>query len=82
VGTYSLDLEIFVYVLTRDGDEFTQIQQDLFLWILDEVEATGTSLAVPTQAYYSIAREPSQVGSPMPQETRTKNGTAGPRATN
>jgi len=26
VGTYSLDLEIFAYVLTRDGDEFMRIQ--------------------------------------------------------
>ncbi len=55
VGTYSLDIEIFVYVTTLDGDEFLQIQQELFLWILDEVEAVGTALALPTQAYYSMA---------------------------
>jgi len=70
VGTYSLDLEIFAYVLTRDGDEFLQIQQELFLEILDEVEAAGTALAVPTQAYYSMARAPHQNGAPVPQETR------------
>jgi MscS family membrane protein len=70
VGTYSLDLEIFAYVLTRDGDEFMRIQQELFLWILDAVEAAGTALAVPTQAYYSIARTPGQNGAPVPQETR------------
>jgi MscS family membrane protein len=70
VGTYSLDLEVFAYVLTRDGDEFMRIQQELFLWILDEVEAVGTGLAVPTQAYYSIARTPNQNGAPVPQETR------------
>lgn len=28
VGTYSLDLEVFVYILTRSGDEFLTIQQD------------------------------------------------------
>ena len=70
VGTYSLDLEIFAYVWTRDGDEFMRIQQELFLWILDEVEAAGTALAVPTQAYYSIAGAPHQNGAPVPQETR------------
>jgi len=70
VGTYSLDLEVFAYVLTRDGDEFMRIQQELFLWILDEVEAVGTGLAVPTQAYYAIARTPNQNGAPVPQETR------------
>ena len=52
VGTYSLDVEIFTYVLTRDYDEFLKIQQELFLWILDAVEAAGTGLALPTQATY------------------------------
>ena len=37
VGTYSLDVEIFTYVLTRDGDKFLQLQQDLLLQILDNV---------------------------------------------
>jgi MscS family membrane protein len=82
VGTYSLDLEIFVYVLTLDGDEFTRIQQDLFLWILDEVEAAGTALAVPTQAYYTIAREAGQNGAPLPQETPLKGGAPSPRSLN
>jgi MscS family membrane protein len=50
IGTYSLDIEIFIYVLTLDGDEFNKIQQDLFLSILDAVESAGTALAVPTQA--------------------------------
>jgi len=50
VGTYSLDVEIFVYVLTRDGDKYLQLQQDLLLQILDAVEHAGTALALPTQA--------------------------------
>jgi len=50
IGTYSLDIEIFIYVLTLDGDEFNQIQQDLLLAILVAVESAGTALAVPTQA--------------------------------
>ena len=50
IGTYSLDIEIFVYVLTLNGDEFMKIQQDLFLSIMDAVESAGTALAVPTQA--------------------------------
>jgi MscS family membrane protein len=57
VGTYSLDVEIFTYVLTRNGDEFMQIQQDLYLWILDAVEAAGTALALPTQASISYSDE-------------------------
>jgi MscS family membrane protein len=57
VGTYSLDLEIFAHVQTRNGDEFMQIQQDLYLWILDAVETAGTALALPTQASISYSNE-------------------------
>lgn len=62
IGTYSLDIEIFMYVRTLDGDEFNKIQQDLFLAILDAVEAAGTALAVPTQA--TIAYAPASVPNP------------------
>jgi MscS family membrane protein len=60
IGSYSLDLEVFVYVLTTNGDEFLTIQQELLLTILDEVAAAGTALALPTQASvdYSIGRQP------------------------
>jgi MscS family membrane protein len=50
VGSYSLDVEVFSYILTGDGDEFLRIQQELLLRILDSVAAAGTSLALPTQA--------------------------------
>lgn len=50
IGAYSLDVEIFVYIITLDGDEFMKLQQDLFLAMLDAVESAGTALAVPTQA--------------------------------
>ena len=54
VGTYSLDLEVFAYILTPDFDEFLQIRQELLLWIVDAVQAAGTALAVPTQAYMPL----------------------------
>jgi MscS family membrane protein len=66
VGTYSLDVEVFAYVLTRNGDEFMKIQQDLYLWILDAVEAAGTSLALPTQASIAYSLE----GSAQPNGAR------------
>lgn len=50
VGQYSLDIEVFAYVLTVDGDEFLKIQQDLLLRVLDDIAAAGTALALPTQA--------------------------------
>jgi MscS family membrane protein len=58
IGAYSLDIEIFVYVLTMDGDEFNKIQQDLFLTIMDAVEAAGTALAAPTQATITYPAQP------------------------
>jgi MscS family membrane protein len=54
VGIYSLDVEVFAYVLTPNYDEFLRIQQELLLWILDAVQAAGAALAVPTQAYFSL----------------------------
>ncbi len=57
VGTYSLDVEVDVYVLTQDGNEYLRMQQELLLKILDAVEAAGTALALPTQA--SIAYQAS-----------------------
>jgi MscS family membrane protein len=70
VGTYSLDLEISVYVLTPDGDEFMKIQQDLLLQILDAVEEAGTALAIPTQASveYSVHRDAKPNGNGAPAE--------------
>ena len=53
LGSYSLDLEVFVYILTRNGDEFLAIRQDLLLAILDEIAAAGTALALPTQVSVS-----------------------------
>ena len=58
VGTYSLDIEIFIYVLTRNGDEFLKTQQDLLLKILDAVKEAGTALALPTQASVDYSAHP------------------------
>jgi len=58
VGTYSLDLEVSVYVLTNDGDEFLRIQQELLLRILDAIESAGTALALPTQASVTYGSNP------------------------
>ena len=47
IGAYSLDLEVFAYVLTPDFDHFLGIQQDLLLQLMQAVEGAGTGLAVP-----------------------------------
>jgi len=74
IGTYSLDIEVFVYVLTIDGNEFMKIQQDLFLSILDAIESAGTALAVPTQATITYGG-PGANGAGAAQDAATPNRT-------
>lgn len=51
-GTYSLDLEIFAYVLANDYSEFLEVAEDLNLRIMDIVAAAGSSFAFPSQTMY------------------------------
>jgi len=53
----ALNLEVFCYLLTRDGAEFLAIQEDLFLRIMDIVEASGSSFAFPARVLY-LGRDP------------------------
>jgi MscS family membrane protein len=52
-GAYSLDIEIFAYVLTSDINEFLAVQEDLLLRIMDVVEASGSGFAFPSQTIYA-----------------------------
>ena len=45
-------LEVFSYVLTRDGAEFTAIREDILLRLLTVVEEAGTGFAFPSQNVY------------------------------
>jgi MscS family membrane protein len=47
VGTYSLDVEVAVYITTANDDEFLEVQQELLLRFLRAVEDAGTRLAMP-----------------------------------
>ncbi|HTA67552.1 MAG TPA: mechanosensitive ion channel family protein [Bryobacteraceae bacterium] len=68
VGKESVDLEMSAYVLTRNGDEYTQIKQDLYLRILDVAEAAGTSVAPPPPA-----APPASNGQPALQPAASNN---------
>jgi MscS family membrane protein len=47
IGAYSLDVEVFAYIMTSDFDVFLRIQQQLLLEMLQAVERAGVALAVP-----------------------------------
>jgi len=51
-GAYSLDLEIFAYVGTADWNEFLGVREDLYLRIMDIVDASGSGFAFPSQTLY------------------------------
>ena len=51
-GDSSLNVEILAYVGTRDFNEFLGIQEDMFLRVIDLMEASGTGFAFPSQTLY------------------------------
>ena len=50
-------VEVFVYVLTQDFNEFAAIREDVLLRMLDIVENSGSGLALPAQTLY-LGRDP------------------------
>lgn len=47
------ELELFAYVLETEFDAFLQVQEELLLRIVDIVEASGTSFALPIEGRYT-----------------------------
>jgi MscS family membrane protein len=48
----ALNMEVLSYVLTQDFNEFAAVREDLLLRIMDIVEDSGGSLALPAQTLY------------------------------
>jgi len=51
-GASSQDIELRVYALTRDWNEFFAIQEDVMLRVGEIVEEAGTSFAFPSRTLY------------------------------
>ena len=51
-GSSSLDIQIRVYALTRNWNEFFAIQEDVMLRVGEIVEEAGTSFAFPSRTLY------------------------------
>jgi MscS family membrane protein len=45
----SIELEVFAYILTINAERFLAIQEELLLRILDVIEKSETSTALPSQ---------------------------------
>jgi MscS family membrane protein len=57
ITDWSLNVEIFAYVLTANFDEFLVVQEELLLSLLDTIKQAGTALAIPAQVNL-VARDP------------------------
>jgi len=53
VGAYSLDVEVFAYVLAADWATFLEAKEGLLFLILEAIEAAGTGLAMPSEMTYA-----------------------------
>ncbi len=56
-GASAQEIQIRIYALTRDWNEFYAIQEDVFLRIGEIVEESGTGFARPSQTLY-VTRDP------------------------
>ena len=48
----SLSVEVLAYILTRDFNEFAAVREDILLRMMDVMEDSGGSLALPSQTLY------------------------------
>jgi MscS family membrane protein len=48
MAEYSIEMEIYAYILVRDYAQFLALQEQLILSIVDAIEKTGAAIALPT----------------------------------
>jgi MscS family membrane protein len=59
VGPYSLDVEVFAYILARDWNQFLELQEAFLLRIMECVESAGVQIALPSQTVFLNTASPS-----------------------
>jgi len=52
IGAFSLDVDVFAYVLTRQWHEFLETQAQLLHGIMEILRQSGVSFAFPSQTMY------------------------------
>jgi MscS family membrane protein len=70
LGAFSLDVDVFAYVVARDWNHFLEIQEQLLFSVTEIVEKAGTKIAFPSQTMY-VANAPSPVPSTDSLPART-----------
>jgi MscS family membrane protein len=54
-GSFSLDVEVFAYVVARDWNQFLEIQEGLLLRVLECIESSGVQFAFPIKGILATA---------------------------
>jgi MscS family membrane protein len=54
-GSFSLDVEVFAYVLARDWNQFLEVQEGLLLSIMECIESSGVQFAFPPHMILATA---------------------------
>ena len=79
-GQFSLDIEIFAYVVAADWNQFLETQQELLLDIMEIIERAGAVIALPSQ---TLHLDSPRSGQSVEQTAATQRGhvsaAAGPR---
>jgi MscS family membrane protein len=57
LGAFSLDVEVFAYLVARDWVHFLEIQEALLFTVMDIVREAGTQVAFPSQTLYMAGPE-------------------------
>jgi MscS family membrane protein len=65
LGPFSLDVEIFAYVLASDWEAFLETQQQLLLDVMEIVESAGAAIAFPTQTMHVAGAAVEPAGLPV-----------------
>jgi MscS family membrane protein len=82
LGTSSLDIEIFAYILARDWNQFLEIQEGLLLQMLKCVESAGVHIALPSQTIFvASSNAKAESGAVGLLKTHTPDGNAIDRST-
>ena len=58
INVYSLDVEVFAYLLARDWNHFLELQEQLFFAVMEIVRNAGTDIAFPSQTLYATPPQP------------------------
>jgi MscS family membrane protein len=64
-GAYSLDVEVFAYVMAPDYAAFLGVQEELLMRIMGIVKDAGTGLAFPSQTMYVRSESPAPPALPV-----------------